>query len=397
MSMYGFDASLYDYGFSDPAITTSIYGNRMAATLNYDYDDELYFTRRPPPIRHTPPAETPSHPPEHRHDGTSPLPLGMDWSLPPRIWEGRNTVWPHDSHKKWSYCVTVPSWTILPSATGSDTVFYKVQVGIQSPDGITSTRDVLRRFNEFLKLYSELKKEFPKKNLPPTPPKRLTKMRSKTLLEERRCALEAWMEKLLSDVKVSRTALVAIFLELEAAARKCTVLNYYVAISAFSEANLQESAANPVPSDQFLSNATSLTGSITSDLDNSCANVISENQNHAEINTERELNLQWDLEELTRKCMELELRLTIEQNARAYAESITATTNQQNEMLKKELDDAKQQVKSLKTSQSELQQEFNKCSKDKVELENEKQDGQSEMLIKETVEEEATMTNEIMM
>lgn len=27
-----------------------------------------------------------SSPPKHRHDGTSPLPLGMDWSPPPRNW-----------------------------------------------------------------------------------------------------------------------------------------------------------------------------------------------------------------------------------------------------------------------------------------------------------------------
>ncbi|MFS7951287.1 hypothetical protein Hanom_Chr07g00593281 [Helianthus anomalus] len=27
MSMYGFDASFYDYGFSDPAITRSFFGN----------------------------------------------------------------------------------------------------------------------------------------------------------------------------------------------------------------------------------------------------------------------------------------------------------------------------------------------------------------------------------
>jgi len=25
-------------------------------------------------------------PPKHRHDGTSPLPLGMDWSPAPRKW-----------------------------------------------------------------------------------------------------------------------------------------------------------------------------------------------------------------------------------------------------------------------------------------------------------------------
>ena len=29
-------------------------------------------------------------PPKHRHDGTSPLPLGMDWSPPPRKWVSIN-------------------------------------------------------------------------------------------------------------------------------------------------------------------------------------------------------------------------------------------------------------------------------------------------------------------
>ncbi|KAL8230403.1 hypothetical protein R6Q57_000181 [Mikania cordata] len=376
MSMYGLDASFYDYGFSDLAITGSVYRNPITAAI--EYDDEPYFRRRSP-IRPMPPTS----PPEHRHDGTSPLPLGMDWSLPPRVWEGRNTVWPHDSNKKWSYCVTVPSWSIMQSASGSDTVFFKVQIGIQSPEVITSTNEVLRRFNEFLKLHSELKKEFPKKNLPPAPPKKLTKMKSKTFLEERRCALEVWMEKLLSDINVSRTALVAIFLELEAAARK-----------SYSELNLHGSASNHVASDLFLSNAT-----LESDLDNNCTNEISVHENYVEpsIERERSSSIQQDLEELAKKCVELELRLTIEQDARAYAESITATTIQQNEMLKKELDDAKKQVKSLETSHSELKQGLNKCLKDKVELEqNKKQDKQPEMLNNEAAEEDTVMANEIM-
>lgn len=57
------------------------------------------------------------------------------------------------------------------------------------------------------------------------------------------------------------------------------------------------------------------------------------------------------------------------QDARALAESMTATTIQQNEILKKELDDAKKQVKALETSRSELRQELNKSLKDKVQLE----------------------------
>ncbi|GKB04304.1 PX domain-containing protein EREX-like protein [Tanacetum coccineum] len=227
MSMYGYDISFYDYGFNDPSVnTSSIFGNPII-----DYDDHLYAARRRPPARQRDiPANTPT---VLRHDGSSPLPLGMDWSLPPRVWdvgigsyitlghsvslfqcrltcdgnkhrEGRNSVWPHDSQKKWSYCVTVPSWTIIPSASGSETVFFKVQVGIQSPEGITSTR--------------ELRKEFPKKHLPSTPPRRLIKMRSKTFEEDihrnekrRRGALEGWVEKLLSDIDVSRTALLQAF------------------------------------------------------------------------------------------------------------------------------------------------------------------------------------------
>ncbi|MBA0812385.1 hypothetical protein Gohar_026356, partial [Gossypium harknessii] len=185
--------------------------------------------------------------------------------------DGRDTVWPHNPQTGWSYCVTIPSWTILPTSGGSDIVvmfskksmlkmrvmqyreylkgievrfmkplangnalvlqplqglgqaglFYRVQVGIQSPEGVTTTREILRRFSDFLKLLSELKKIFPKKNLPPAPPKRILRVKNRTLLEERRCSLEDWMEKLLSDIDISRSVSVATFLELEAAARSC--------------------------------------------------------------------------------------------------------------------------------------------------------------------------------
>nr|XP_043616005.1 PX domain-containing protein EREX-like [Erigeron canadensis] len=325
MSMYGYDVSIYDYGFSNQAISNSLRGH----TINYD-DDELYF-RRPPPLRHSPPVTPPTN---HRHDGTSPLPLGMDWSLPPRVWEGRNSVWPHDSNKGWRYCVTVPSWTIASSTSGSDAVFFRVQVGVQSPEGITSTQEVLRRFNEFWKLYSDLRTEFPKKYLPLPPPKSLMKMRSNTLLEERRCALEGWLEKLLSDIDVSRTALVAMFLELEAAARKSC-----------SELTPDDRVTNLVPSDQLPCNSAnsllSSSSSISSDIDGSSG-------------------------------------------------SKKATTVEQNEILQKELDNAKEQietlrksksdvkllvkeVKSLRKSNLELKHELTKCLEEKTQLENEKQ------------------------
>ncbi|KAL8496963.1 hypothetical protein ACS0TY_020590 [Phlomoides rotata] len=159
-------------------------------------------------------------PPKHRHDGTSPLPLGMDWSHPPRIWAGRESVWPHDPRTGWSYCITVPSWIVLAKSRDSDpTVFYRVQVGIQSPEGITTTRTVLRRFNDFLKLQAALKRDFPRKSIPPTPPKGLLRAKTRAMLEARRNSLEEWMTKLLSDIDLSRSIVVASFLELEAAAR----------------------------------------------------------------------------------------------------------------------------------------------------------------------------------
>lgn len=159
-------------------------------------------------------------PPKHRHDGTSPLPLGMDWSPPPKKWNGRDTVWPHDPRTGWSYCITIPTWVVLPKSRDSDpVVFYRVQVGLQSPEGVTTTRTVSRRFNDFLRLLAALRKAFPKKNLPPAPPKGLLRLKSRTLLEERRCSLEEWMTKLLSDIDISRSIVVASFLELESAAR----------------------------------------------------------------------------------------------------------------------------------------------------------------------------------
>lgn len=226
MNLYADDLSVLDFNFSysDPIFNPYAYRHSYltsSSTSLYDIDDDYDVPGdgRNDSDEKKPEVQHPS-PPKHRHDGTSPLPLGMDWSLPPRKWDGRNSVWPNDPHGGWSYCVTVPSWVVQPESRGSDSVvFYRVQVGIQSPEGITTTRVIFRRFNDFLKLFSDLKKEFAVKNLPPAPPKKLLKVKSQKVLEERRCLLEDWMEKLLSDIDVSRSAPAAIFLELEAAAR----------------------------------------------------------------------------------------------------------------------------------------------------------------------------------
>ncbi|MBA0703517.1 hypothetical protein Golax_015836, partial [Gossypium laxum] len=179
------------------------------------------------------------------------------YSLYIYVQNGRETVWPHDPQTGWSYSVTIPSWVVLPKARDSDPVvvttivyaydrwgqFYRVQVGLQSPEGVTTTRGVLRRFNDFLKLFTELKTAFPKKSLPPAPPKGLLRMKSRVLLEERRCSLEEWMTKLLSDFDLSRSVTVASFLELEAAAR-----------SAFQEVNKCSSEPNVAGNSTISSN-----------------------------------------------------------------------------------------------------------------------------------------------
>ncbi|KAK6912238.1 hypothetical protein RJ641_024331 [Dillenia turbinata] len=181
MNVYGQDLTLLHLGFSDHPIIESLSNNPSISSSVYESTPDQNQKRSSPP-------------PKHRHDGTSPLPLGMDWSPPPRKW------------------------------------FYRVQVGIQSPDGVTTIRGILRRFSDFLRLFAELllnlmfyrvpsaisyqqgskpfillKKAFPKKYMPTAPPKRLLKTKSRTLVEERRCSLEDWLEKLLSDIDLSRT------------------------------------------------------------------------------------------------------------------------------------------------------------------------------------------------
>ncbi|KAL6996628.1 hypothetical protein U1Q18_006759 [Sarracenia purpurea var. burkii] len=116
MNMYGLDPGIYDFGFSDPTIIGSLSrpSRYLYATtgITADADDDA------PPVV----PKKPTSPPRHRHDGTSPLPFGMDWSPPPRKWDGRDSKWPHDPLSGWSYCVTVPSWITLPKSRGSDHV-----------------------------------------------------------------------------------------------------------------------------------------------------------------------------------------------------------------------------------------------------------------------------------
>lgn len=51
--------------------------------------------------------------------------------------------------------------------------------------------------------------------------KELVRILKMVSLLQRRSSLEDWMEKLLSDIDISRSAPIGTFLELEAAARSC--------------------------------------------------------------------------------------------------------------------------------------------------------------------------------
>ncbi|KAL1191343.1 PX domain-containing protein EREX [Cardamine amara subsp. amara] len=221
MNLYAQDLSLLDFNYNVSSPFGEPLSHRFLSPGPFYHGEEDDYRRNISYSRDAGEGDSDSRvSPPHRHDGSSPLPLGMDWSGPPRQWEGRNTVWPHDPKTGWSYCVTVPSWVDLPKSSVSDpAVFYRVQVAIQSPEGITSLRLILRRFNDFLELYASIKKEFVKKSLPQAPPKKILRMKNQTLLEERRCSLEDWMNRLLSDIDISRSALIATFLELEAAVR----------------------------------------------------------------------------------------------------------------------------------------------------------------------------------
>ena len=150
------------------------------------------------------------------------------------VQNGGDTVWPHDPRTGWSYCITIPSWALLPKSKYSDPVvvlfnfhifsvlsyrtkffwswrrvnfcesinfnvknvlsvptwviywsvlflvveefcccaclklfqylcnileeqFYRVQISVQSPEGVTTMRGVFRRFNDFLKLLTDVR------------------------------------------------------------------------------------------------------------------------------------------------------------------------------------------------------------------------------------------------
>lgn len=117
------------------------------------------------------------------------------------------------------------SWTILRNLLNICDIleeqFYRVQISVQSPEGVTTMRGILRRFDDFLKLLVDvrfsnflnsmvfnmictfcqldsknltemcfmaydlqLKRAFPKKTIPSNPPKGILRVKSREMLEE---------------------------------------------------------------------------------------------------------------------------------------------------------------------------------------------------------------------
>ena len=75
MNIFAHDLTLLDFNFnfSDPVFESLNRPSLISAS-----SDSISAARNPPGSN--------SSPPKYRHDGSSPLPLGMDWSPPPRKW-----------------------------------------------------------------------------------------------------------------------------------------------------------------------------------------------------------------------------------------------------------------------------------------------------------------------
>lgn len=89
MDMYGFDSSLFEFGFTDPSSLIDSISNSHPMITDRRYsereeEEEENLLKLSSSILEN--LKRDSSPPRHRHDGTSPLPLGMDWSPPPRCW-----------------------------------------------------------------------------------------------------------------------------------------------------------------------------------------------------------------------------------------------------------------------------------------------------------------------
>jgi len=165
----------------------------------------------------------------YRHDGSSPLPLGLEWSPGPVRSGGEGeSVWLGVPADSWCFSVTIPAWiTVTPNSThsppgaaaaaaamgsidpfASSHPYCTVQGGgpVRSPGGATTGVRLLRRFSDFLTSPRRPGQRFSRPPHPPSPKHRLLFVSSNnTLISQRRAALQAWLTAVLEDLEVSRS------------------------------------------------------------------------------------------------------------------------------------------------------------------------------------------------
>lgn len=86
MNLYAHDLSVFDFPEFSDLITPYHHRTSSSSISLYDDDDDHKRSYDDKNIRSKAIKENRKSPPRHRHDGTSPLPFGMDWSAPPRKW-----------------------------------------------------------------------------------------------------------------------------------------------------------------------------------------------------------------------------------------------------------------------------------------------------------------------
>lgn len=85
MNLYAHDLSLFDHNFDFDSITDPFARHRASISSASQFaleDDDYSYAQHAVDVK----GNYGTSPPKHRHDGTSPLPFGMDWSSPPRKW-----------------------------------------------------------------------------------------------------------------------------------------------------------------------------------------------------------------------------------------------------------------------------------------------------------------------
>lgn len=87
MNLYADDLSLLDYNYNVSGPFGEPFSHRFLSPGPFFHgEDDDYRRNISYNLDGEAEKDSSALSPEHRHDGKSPLPLGMDWSAPPRQW-----------------------------------------------------------------------------------------------------------------------------------------------------------------------------------------------------------------------------------------------------------------------------------------------------------------------